>query len=334
MNWDRIPGLYSWTDKLLTVSVTDAQWEKWGWLGEWTAWEPDTRAENFIPNMAMVVCKGAFHDAPDPRMQAKVGHFMTAAWVPDCIQLLPFDQLWEAFNNYDGAATAIGLVHLHRSNPVFPDVYFQSYGEHFTILGLLDLEIWFGTADEFVGHYLVCRHVAASGQKAHAMLPPSYVQGVKCPRSCPMYMYWPSGTGVPGEHPPVHVVFMAAIGRVLSSPKRFCIVEAPATEWSFNNAPVPWILPEGYHNPNATLPDFPGDEKKAEGSLSKGSGTAPQSGPTATIEDGIEEGNRLETVDDVEEVPGDKVVITILAEEVMSQCLSGSRCSKDQENYA
>ena len=30
VNWDRIPGLYSWTDKLLTVSITDAQWEKWG----------------------------------------------------------------------------------------------------------------------------------------------------------------------------------------------------------------------------------------------------------------------------------------------------------------
>ena len=28
VNWDRIPGLYTQTDKLLTVSITDAQWEK------------------------------------------------------------------------------------------------------------------------------------------------------------------------------------------------------------------------------------------------------------------------------------------------------------------
>ena len=78
------------------------------------AWEPDTRAGNFIPNMAVVVCKGAFHDAPDPQLQTKVGHFMTIARVSDCIDLLPFDQLWEAFNSYVGAATAIGLVRLHR----------------------------------------------------------------------------------------------------------------------------------------------------------------------------------------------------------------------------
>ena len=141
VNWDRIPGLYARTDKLLTVSITDAQWEKWGRPGGWTAWEPDTWAGNFIPNMAVVVCKGVFHDAPDPQLQNKVGHFMTIAWVPDCIELLPFDQLREAFNSYNEGATAVGLVWLHRSNMVFPDVYFQFYGEHFTIMGLLDLEI-------------------------------------------------------------------------------------------------------------------------------------------------------------------------------------------------
>ena len=160
-------------------------------------------------------------------------------------------------------ATAIGLVRLHRSNVVFPDVYFQFYSEHFTIMGLLDLEIQFGTADEFVGGYLVRRHIASSGRKAHAMLPPSYMQGAKCPRPSPTYTYRPGGTRTPGQHPPIHVIFMAAIGRVLPSPSRFCLAEAPAKEWSFNDAPLPWILPEGYRNPNETVPDFPDDDNEA-----------------------------------------------------------------------
>ena len=100
VNWDRIPGLYCRTDKLLTVSVTDKQWERQGRSGGWTAWEPDTQSQNFFPNMAMVVCKGAFHDAKDPMMQTKVGHFLSIARVPDCVRLLPFEQLWEAFNHY------------------------------------------------------------------------------------------------------------------------------------------------------------------------------------------------------------------------------------------
>ena len=79
VNWDRIPGLYSQTNKPLTMSIVDALWDRWGQPGGWTAWEPDTRARDFIPNMAVVVCKGAFHNAPDPQLQAKVGHFMTIA---------------------------------------------------------------------------------------------------------------------------------------------------------------------------------------------------------------------------------------------------------------
>ena len=319
VNWDRIPGLYIRTDKLLMVSITDVQWEKWGQPGGWTAWELDTRAGNFIPNIAVVVCKGVFHYAPDPKLQDKVGHFMTIAQVPDCIELLLFDQLREAFNSYNEVATAVGLIQLHCSNMVFPDVYFQFYSKHFTRMGLLDLEIWFGTANEFVGGYLVHRHVASSGRKAHAMLPASYMQGAKCPRPSPTYTYWPGGTGTPGQHPPIHVIFMAAIGRVLQSPSRFCMVEALAKEWSFNDAPVPWILPAGYRNPNETVPDFPDDDNEAGGPLGKESGSTPLTGASAEVTavgSVEEEDDRFEMVDDWEGEPGDKVVISIPAKEV------------------
>ena len=190
VNWDWIPGLYRRTDKLLMVGVTDKQWEKWGRSGGWTAWELDTQPQNFFPNMAMVVCKGAFHDANDPMMQTKVEHYISIARVQDCIRLLPFEQLWEAFNNYTDAATAIGLVQLHHGNTLFPDVYFQFY--HYGLAGP-DNTVWHG------------RHVTASGWKAHAMLPPGYVQGATRPIASPTYPYRPCGTGVLGEQPPVHV---------------------------------------------------------------------------------------------------------------------------------
>ena len=277
------------------------------------------RHGNWTPGPATSSPTWVFHDAVDPQLQNKVGHFMTITRVPDCIGLLPFDQLCEAFNSYNEAATAVRLVQLHRSNMVFPDVYFQFYSEHFTIMGLLDPEIRFGTADEFVGGYLVRRHVASSGRKAHAMLPPSYVQGAKCPRPSPTYTYRPGRTGTPGQHPPIHVIFMAATGRVLPSPSRFCMVEALAKEWSFNDAPVPWILPASYRNPNETVPDFPDDDNEAGGSLGKESGPAPLTGASAevTAVDGAEEeDDGFETVDDGDGEPGNKVVITISAKEV------------------
>ena len=79
VNWDRIPRLYSRTDQMLTVSITDAQWDKWGRPGGWTAWEPDTQSEHFRPNLAVVLCKGVFDDTTDPLLMGKVCYYMTIA---------------------------------------------------------------------------------------------------------------------------------------------------------------------------------------------------------------------------------------------------------------
>ena len=326
VNWDRIPGLYLQTDQMLTVSIT-AQWDKWGWPSGWTMWEPDTRPEHFHSNLAVVLCKGVFDDATDPGLMGKVCHYMTIAQVPDCVQLLPFYQVREAFNRYNEATTRVGLVHLHQSNEIFPDIYFQYYSEHFMIMGLLDPEIRFSTADEFVGGYLVCRHMAVSGWRAHAMLPPGYVLGATRPTPSPMYLYHPGGTGFLAQHPPIHAIFLAPRGKFIVSPGRFCIGEALATEWPFDDALVPWILPEGYCKPKGTVLDFPGGDSQDEDSPKKGSGAAPLTVPetvrgTAQDDADDEDDEGFEMVDD-KEVHGDQVVVSILAEKVSKSEDSG-----------
>ena len=104
------------------------------------------------------------------------------------------------------------------------------------------------------------------------------------------------------------------------------MVEAPAKEWSFNDALVPWILLVGYRNPNETVPDFPDDDNEAGGSLGKGSGSAPLTGASAevTAVDGVEEeDNGFETVDDGEGELSNRVVISILGEKVVKPEASG-----------
>ena len=82
---------------------------------------------------------------------------------------------------------------------------------------------------------------------------------------------------------------------------------------------MPWILPAGYHNSNEKAPDFLDEDNEAEGSLGKGSGSSPLTGPSAevmTVNGVEEEDNRFEMVDDGEGEPGDKVVISIPEKEV------------------
>ena len=68
VNWNRIPGLYTRVNPILTVVVPNNQWDKWGSPGGWTIWEPDSLATSFVPNMAVVMCKGPFHDSEDPAL--------------------------------------------------------------------------------------------------------------------------------------------------------------------------------------------------------------------------------------------------------------------------
>ena len=67
------------------------------------------------------------------------------------------------------------------------------------------------------------------------------------------------------------------------------------------------------------MPDFPDDDNEAGGSLGKESGSAPLTGASAEVtaaNDAEEEDDGFETVDDGDEEPSDKVVITISAKEV------------------
>ena len=132
-------------------------------------------------------------------------------------------------------------------------------------------------------------------------------------------MYHPGGTRFPAQHPPIHPIFLAPRGRFIVSHGRFCIAEALATQWPFDDAPMPWILPEGYRNPKGTMLDFPGrDSQDEEDSPGKGSRATPLTIPKTvggTAQDDADNGDDegFKTVGDDKEVHGDQVLVSIPA---------------------
>ena len=152
--------------------------------------------------------------------------------------------------------------------------------------------------------------------------PPWVLLGATYPTPSPTYLYCPGGTGFLAQHPPIHTIFLAPRGKFIASPGRFCIAEALATEWPFDDAPVPWILPEGYRNPKGTMLDFPGgDSQDEEDYPGKGSRAAPSTipktiGSNAQDEADDEDDEGFEMVGDDKEVHGNQVLVSILVEKV------------------
>ena len=162
------------------------------------------------------------------------------------------------------------------------------------------------------------------------MLPPGYVLGATSPTPSPTYPYQPGGTRFPAHNLPIHAIFLAPRGRFIVSLGRFCIAEALATEWPFDDAPMPWILPEGYCNPKGTVLEFPGrDSQDEEDNTGKGSRAAPLTipktvGSTAQDDADDEDDEGFKMVGDDEEVQGGQILVSIQAEKVSKPGHSGS----------
>ena len=87
----------------------------------------------------------------------------------------------------------------------------------------------------------------------------------------PAWWYWISGAT--STHPRY---FPGSEGKVHSKPGEILHCRSSGHRVDVDDAPVPWILLEGYHNPKGTVPDFPGrDGQDEEDSPGKGSGAAP-----------------------------------------------------------
>ena len=206
--------------------------------------------------MAVVMCKGLFHDSEDPALQDTVCYSMAVARVPDCIPLISFHTLREAFKEHNACdCMAIGLMRYHAASRVFPDVYFHYYQQHLTIVGLEKPELVFGAADEFIASYLIQHHQITSEHGAHAMLPPGYRVGATSPIPSATYVYSVPGTGVLGQHPPIHSVYIAPLTEHVVSPGHFCLGKPLVSEWHFNDSPIPWIFPDSYRNPSRPDPN-------------------------------------------------------------------------------
>ena len=92
---------------------------------------------------------------------------------------------------------------------------------------------------------------------------------------------------------------------------------------------MPWILPEGYHNPKGAALDFPGEDSQDEKDLpGKGSGAAPATvsktvGGTAQDDADEEDDEGFITVSDNEEAPVNQVLVSIPVRKVSKPGGSG-----------
>ena len=142
MKWNNTPRLFKRIPTLPTLMVKPTIWDKWC-DGAWTYWEPTQLTEDFHPGVALVVCYSPYQDLPQDSLREKKTISLSLVYVPEHWVLPSFREAAYVVNHAWDAKDSLGMMSLariHKKSPFYPDISYQEYKQHLTIIPLLPSE--------------------------------------------------------------------------------------------------------------------------------------------------------------------------------------------------
>ena len=177
INWDTIPGLYNRKQHLRTLVIEKKEWDHLSDPAQLVHfWEPTQNPEDFHCTLALALCWTPFHDSPDA--QRKKEYIMSVAVVRKLSRYegLPFVTAAEEFQDSANETThSLLLVWLHRKSLLFPDIYYDRYGHHFTLMHDTGKGYNVGDPQVFLGAQLHNAYTSRKGPSPKAKLPPAFL---------------------------------------------------------------------------------------------------------------------------------------------------------------
>ena len=177
INWDTIPGLYNCKHHLRTLVIEKKEWDHLSDPAQLAHfWEPTQNPEDFHRTLALALCWTPFHNSPDA--QQKNEYIMSIAVVrkPSRHKGLPFMTAAEEFRDSANETThSLLLVRLHRKSLLFPDIYYDRYGHHFTLMHDTGKGYNVGDLQVFLGAQLHNAYTSGKGPSPKAKLPLAFL---------------------------------------------------------------------------------------------------------------------------------------------------------------
>ena len=271
LNWNHIPGMYLHKYYLWTLVIEK---EEWGHLSDAAFlaryWEPTQGPGDF--HLTFTLAWTAFHDCEDPNQRKEYIVSVTVVWKLARYVGLPFstaaDEFWEDIK----ATPTLLLVQLHWHSELFPEVYFDWYHQHFTLMHDSGVPFNVGHPQKFMGALLHNAFQARDTASPKVKLPPAFLdhQTKFLIDSCIWeYLDWTTGCG-DRTSPDKHFVwlsnnftpFLTDLGIPYVLPD-FTLGLPAVRDWPQQTGDAPWILDPAEHPRLAVQSAGPssGDEK-------------------------------------------------------------------------
>ena len=187
LNWNHIPRMYFRKYFLRTVVIEKKEWAHLSEPASLTRyWELSQAPDDFHRTFALVLCWTPFHDCEDASWRAEYVVSVAVVRKPARVIAIPFASAADKFRQDSDDSPTLILVWLHRHSKLFPDVYFDRYNQHFTLMHNSRKPFNMGHPQRFVGALLHNTYPDGDKPSPKVKLPPVFLdQSSKFPiNSC------------------------------------------------------------------------------------------------------------------------------------------------------
>ena len=258
INWDTVPGLYNHKHHLRTLVIEKKEWDHLSdpvQLAHF--WEPTQNPEDFHRTLALALCWTPFHDSSDAQRKGEYVISVAVVRKPSRHDGLPFATAAEELRDSANETThSLLLVRLHRKSLLFPDIYYDRYGHHFTLMHNTGKGYNVGDPQVFLRGQLHNAYTSGKGPSPKAKLPPAFLDrpaGHPLIDSCTReYRDWTKDFPAPAgskNTPEEHFVWLSTIYQPYTHdpgspfvPPDFTLGLPPLSDWPRRSGEHPWPL--------------------------------------------------------------------------------------------
>ena len=152
LNWNHIPVMYCQKNYLCSLVIKQEEWDH---LSDPTYlayyWEPTQEPGDFYHTFALVLWQSKYSDCKDVSHREEYVVLVAIIPNPACLAGIAFALVADEFSDPNERESTLLVVCLHRQSKLFPDIYFDQYSNHFTMMYISREHYNVGHPQKYVG---------------------------------------------------------------------------------------------------------------------------------------------------------------------------------------
>ena len=176
VDWNSIPGLYNQKSYLRTLVIAKEEWDHLSDPAQLKHyWEPTQDPNDFHRTLGLALCWTPFHDCSEPTRKKEYVVSVAVMRKPAWHLGLPFAAAAEELRDDAEMTPMLILVRLHRKSLLYPDIYYDRCGTHFTLMHDTGKGYSVGHPQKFLGALLQNAITSGKDPSLKAKLPLAYL---------------------------------------------------------------------------------------------------------------------------------------------------------------